>query len=269
MVSFPPCKINLGLHVLRKRSDGYHELETCFYPVQWTDILEIIPSDDFLFETSGNTIPGLAESNLCVKAYMLLKRDFSIGPVKIHLHKVIPTGAGLGGGSSDAANTLRLLNAIFDLKLSIDVMMTYAASLGSDCPFFIQDLAMFGSGRGEVLKPVDLPLAGKYLALLKPEIHVSTANAYAGIAARIPHESLAETLQRPVREWRSHLRNDFEETVFAAHYRLPEIRDMLYRHGALFAGMSGSGSTLFGIFDHRPQFNDLPSDVTLWGGWML
>ncbi|MEJ7645034.1 MAG: 4-(cytidine 5'-diphospho)-2-C-methyl-D-erythritol kinase [Chryseolinea sp.] len=268
MVSFPPCKINLGLHVTRKRSDGYHDLVTCFYPVWWTDVLEVISSDDFSFEISGNSIPGSVESNLCVKAYDLLKNDLGIGPVKIHLHKVIPTGAGLGGGSSDGAHALRILNCVFNLKLSDDALMTYAARLGSDCSFFIQDSPMIGSGRGEILDPVNLSLKGKFLALLKPEIHVSTADAYAGIRPRLPDEKLIDTLRRPVHEWQGHLRNDFEDTVFAIHPLLPQIKEMLYANGALYAAMSGSGSTLFGIFDEAPLLNDLKSDMTIWGAWL-
>jgi 4-diphosphocytidyl-2-C-methyl-D-erythritol kinase len=267
MISFPPSKINLGLHVIRKRNDGYHELETCFYPVPWTDVLEIIQSKEFSFQSSGNIIPGSSADNLCVTAYELLKKDFNLPPVQIHLHKVIPTGAGLGGGSADGAHTLRLLNSIFDLKLSVDVLMNYAARLGSDCSFFVQDLPMFGSGRGEILTPATLSLTGKYIVLLKPDVHVSTAQAYGGIRPRLPHQSLREILSRPIHEWKSHLRNDFEETVFAAHVFLSEIKEMLYANGALYAAMSGSGSTLYGIFDQEPHITGI-SDITTWGNWL-
>ena len=190
MVSFPPCKINLGLNVVSKRSDGYHDIETCFYPVPLTDALEIIKADRFSFTASGNTIPGDAANNLCIKAYELLRRDFNLAPVAIHLHKIIPTGAGLGGGSSDGAHALRLLNVIFDLKLSGEKLKDYALQLGSDCPFFIENKPMFGSGRGEVLRDISLDLSGRFIVLVKPNEHVSTAEAYAGVTPASPSISI-------------------------------------------------------------------------------
>src|SRR5688572_32937619 len=165
MVAFPPCKINLGLSVLSKRADGYHNLETCFYPLPWHDVLEVIPAETFLFTSTGNVVEGKPEDNLCVRAYRLLKEEFDIAPVKIHLHKIIPSGAGLGGGSSDAAYTLRMLNEKFSLDISQQKLMDYAAQLGSDCAFFIQYQAMIGTGRGEVLTPIAISLKGKYLVI--------------------------------------------------------------------------------------------------------
>ena len=181
MVSFPPCKINLGLSVLSKRADGYHNLETCFYPLPWHDVLEVIPAETFLFTSTGNVVEGKPEDNLCVRAYRLLKEEFELDPVNIHLHKIIPSGAGLGGGSSDAAYTLRLLNDIFSLNLDRKTLMEYAARLGSDCAFFIQDSPMLGYRRGEILKEIPLSLNDKFFVVVKPDIHVSTADAFANI----------------------------------------------------------------------------------------
>lgn len=263
MVSFPPCKINLGLNVLRKRSDGYHDIETCFYPIGWSDILEVIPSHAFAFTTSGESIPGELSENLCVRAYHLLQNEFHLPPVHIHLHKILPTGAGLGGGSSDAAWTLRLLNEIFELKLSNEVLSQKAARLGSDCAFFIGDVPMLGTGRGEVLTPIDVSLKGMYLALVKPEVHISTAQAYAGIVPHQPVDSLTEVLKLPFEAWRERLKNDFEQTVFHKFPVVGEVKHALYASGAVYACMSGSGSAVFGIFTDRPQ---LPAfdNATVW-----
>jgi 4-diphosphocytidyl-2-C-methyl-D-erythritol kinase len=254
MVAFPPCKINLGLNVLRKRSDGYHDIETCFYPVPWSDILEVIPSDEFLFSTSGNAIPGEEHDNLCVKAYRMMQAVYSLPPVKIHLHKVIPTGAGLGGGSSDAAWTLRLLNDIFALKLEKDVLREYASRLGSDCSFFIDDIPMIGSGRGEMLAPVKISLKGKYLVIVKPEVHVSTAQAYLGIMPMEPRLRLTDVLGMPMSEWKALLANDFEKTVAVKFPVIGEIKERLYQTGADYASMTGSGSAVYGVFSFKPEF---------------
>lgn len=248
MVVFPHCKINLGLQVISKREDGYHNIETCFYPVPWTDILEIIPSQEFLFTSSGLIIPGKEEENLCIKAYRLLQTHFDLDPVKIHLHKVLPTGAGLGGGSSDAAFALRLLNAVFDLKLTVIQLREFAAQLGSDCSFFIDDKPMLGSGRGERLTDLSLNLKGLYMVLVKPDIHVSTAEAYAGVRPHTPPHTIAEILSLPVAAWREQLINDFEISVFEKYPKIATIKNELYNHGAIYASMSGSGSSVFGIF---------------------
>ena len=238
MVAFPPCKINLGLNVLRKRDDGYHDIETCFYPIPWTDILEVIPSDKFEFTVSGNAIPG--DDNLCVKAYRLLNTP----PAKIHLHKIIPTGAGLGGGSSDAAWTLRLLNDVFQLKLSKDELKKYAAQIGSDCAFFIEDGPMIGTGRGEILRPAKVDLKGKFIVIVKPDVHVSTAEAYSGIVPKGSKLDLSDIRS---------LRNDFEETIFKKYPAIESIKKSLYQAGATYASMSGSGSAVYGIFNDRPS----------------
>lgn len=250
MISFPPCKINLGLHIVSKRPDGYHELETCFYPVSWTDILEILPAENTSFISSGHPIPGNPQDNLCLKAYHLLATAYNLSPVRIHLHKVIPMGAGLGGGSSDGAHTLRLLNTLFELNLSPETLMVYAAKLGSDCAFFTQDQPMLGRGRGEILTPIDVNLKGKYIAMVKPDIHVSTAEAYAHITPSLPRCILTDVLQQPINQWKDLLENDFEASVFRRYPSIEKIKQDLYAHGAVYASMSGSGATVFGIFDN-------------------
>jgi 4-diphosphocytidyl-2-C-methyl-D-erythritol kinase len=250
MVSFPHAKINLGLQVIRKRPDGFHDLETCFYPIPWTDILEIIPVKEFQFSSSGLPIDGDATHNLCVKAYNLLRKDFEIPPVLIHLHKVIPMGAGLGGGSSDAAFTLRQINQSFDLKIPSAKLAEYAAVLGSDCAFFISDEPKFGTGRGDVLTPISVSLKGKFIVVVKPDIHVSTADAFAGIKPKESAGSLKDFLEtNPVSEWKKFLKNDFEETVFKKYPQIENVKQKLYSLGAVYASMSGSGSAVFGLFD--------------------
>lgn len=266
MVSFPPSKINLGLHVTRKRDDGYHELETCFYPVPWRDILEVIKSDTFLFSASGTPIPGDHDHNLCIQAYRLLKDAFGISPVRIHLHKIIPMGAGLGGGSSDAAHTLRLLSNLFDLNLSTDRLMEFAARLGSDCSFFVQDEPMLGTGRGEILSKTDVTLSGKYIVLVKPDIHVSTADAYRGIRPAMPLKSLAEILAQRPGSWKESLTNDFEKSVFGSFPAIADIKTRLYDEGAAYASMSGSGSTVFGLFEEEVSLTHKFRDATVWSG---
>ena len=265
MISFPPCKINLGLNVVSKRSDGYHNLETCFYPIPWTDALEIIPADKFSFSTSGNVIPGNTADNLCVKAYELLKKDFALAPATIHLHKVIPSGAGLGGGSSDAAHTLRLLTRVFNLQLTAEKLNSYALLLGSDCPFFIEDKPMLGSGRGEVLTPVDVKLSGKFIVLIKPEEHISTAEAYAGVTSAKHSTSVKDILEKmPVEKWKNQLKNDFEGSVFGKHPIINGIKQKLYQQGAVYASMSGSGSAVFGLFEKPVDLKNLFPQMIYW-----
>lgn len=268
MVSFPLCKINLGLTILSKRSDGYHDIETIFFPVPWTDILEIIPSTTVLFESSGNPIPGKQEDNLCLKAYHLLKKDFNLPAVKIHLHKIIPTGAGLGGGSSDAAYTLRTLNELFDLKLTPNQLSQYAAQLGSDCSFFCYDGPMLGTGRGELLEAIEINLKGKFLVLVNPDIHVSTAAAYAGVVPHQPDYSLREIVQRPLVEWKNSMKNDFEESIFKIQPAIKKLKDEMYDAGATYASMSGSGSSVFGIFENKIQLPESFSPMTHWSGFL-
>lgn len=266
MISFPPCKINLGLQVVEKRSDGYHNIETCFYPIPWTDILEIIPSDALSFSSTGLAIPGNVDDNLCLKAYQLLQKDFNLQPVKIHLHKILPTGAGLGGGSSDAAHALRLVNQLFNLKLTTSELRAYASQLGSDCAFFIEDKPMLGTGRGEILTETQVSLSGKYIVMVNPEIHVSTASAYAGIKPKPSEKSIEGILQSDPLYWRDNLKNDFEESVFNLHPQIKEIKDQLYHQGALYACMSGSGSTVFGIFNQPVELKNQFKGFMYWSG---
>ncbi len=268
MISFPTCKINIGLQVLNRRADGYHDISTIFYPVPWNDILEIVPSGDFKFTATGLEIPGNHNSNLCIKAYELLRRDYPVGPVHIHLHKIIPMGAGLGGGSSDGAFTLRMLNQIFQLKLTPGQLGHYAAQLGSDCAFFLHDGPMLGQGRGEVLSPLDFFLKGRYLILVIPEIHVPTAEAYRGVHPVSNRKQLTSLIAEPMKHWKTEVENDFEITVFDKHPVIRELKETMYGMGANFASMSGSGSSVFGIFDEETDreqvFNGLPG----WAGWL-
>jgi 4-diphosphocytidyl-2-C-methyl-D-erythritol kinase len=250
MISFAPCKINLGLNIVGKRADGYHDIETCFYPVPWMDIVEVIKATEFGFSASGLRIPGTAKENLVVRAYEVINEDFHTGPVRIHLHKVIPFGAGLGGGSSDAAHIILLLNTIFTLGLNTEQLFDYASRLGSDCAFFIQSQPMTGTGRGDQLSPLKVNLKNKYLVIVKPDVHVPTAAAYAGVHPAKPVASCADVVSSlPVNQWKNHLKNDFEETISVTYPEIRNIRESLYEAGASYAAMSGSGSAVFGIFD--------------------
>ncbi|MEO1053791.1 MAG: 4-(cytidine 5'-diphospho)-2-C-methyl-D-erythritol kinase [Bacteroidota bacterium] len=265
MISFPNAKINLGLNITSKRSDGYHNLETCFYPVQWNDILEILPSEQLQFNSSGIAIPGDGKDNLCLRAYQLLRDDFDIPPVQMHLHKIIPIGAGLGGGSADASFTLKALNDIFELKISDDKLEDYAAKLGSDCPFFIRNKPVMAKGTGNEFSPIGLDLSGKFILLIKPDIHVSTAEAYAGITPREPQKHIADMLMEPIESWKGFLINDFEKGIFKLHPAIAEMKDSLYDDGAIYACMSGSGSSVFGIYDQEPA---LPNGFSSFQHWI-
>lgn len=246
MIVFPHCKINLDLRVLGKRPDGFHDLETIFYPVEIRDALEMIPSDSLSLHITGQDIPGDPGTNLCMRAYDLLKADFtSVRPVSIHLHKQIPMGAGLGGGSADGAFALRLLNRLFRLGLTQEQLLPYAATLGSDCPFFLYDEPCRASGRGEILQPVRLDLSSYQLVLVNPGIHVNTGWAFGQLGAR---DMAAGAALPPIEQWRSAFRNDFEAPVFHAYPEIGRIKDALYAKGAVYASMSGSGSTVFGFF---------------------
>jgi len=254
MVSFPNCKINLGLHILGKREDGFHNLETIFYPVPFRDALEIIPNSnsttEIEFTGTGLTVEGNTEDNLCIKAYYLLKKDFPQLPsVKIHLHKTLPMGAGLGGGSADAAFMLKLLNEKFKLNLSTSQLLNYSLQLGSDCPFFLINKPCFATGRGEVLEEITVDLSAYKMVLINPGIHINTGWAFSNITPALPPKSIKEIIQQPINSWKEALKNDFEVPVFATHPAIKEIKEVLYAQGAAYAAMSGSGSTVFGIFD--------------------
>jgi len=256
VIVFPNAKINLGLNVLRKRSDGFHDIETIFYPVNCRDALELIQqtkSDSIVeFTGTGLLVDTAMQDNLCIKAYQLLKKDHPQLPaVKIHLHKAIPIGAGLGGGSADAAFMLKLLNDKFKLNLSTAQLRDYALELGSDCPFFIINKPCFATGRGEMLKEISLNLSAYKIVLVNPGIHINTAWAFSQVSPALPGRSVKEIIQQPVETWKNELTNDFETPVFSAHPEIKDIKEELYRQGALYASMSGSGSTVFGIFGHQ------------------
>ncbi|WP_106531104.1 4-(cytidine 5'-diphospho)-2-C-methyl-D-erythritol kinase [Chitinophaga niastensis] len=249
MIVFPNCKINLGLHVTNRRADGFHDLETVFYPLSVNDALEVISPGTLQFGSSGIAVPGNAHDNLCLKAFHLLQKDFPTLPrVNIHLHKHIPIGAGLGGGSADAAFMLQLLNNKSQLGLSEAQLIDYAAQLGSDCPFFIANKPCYATGRGEVLEPITLDLSGYSFLLVHPGIHVSTSWAFKQLTPQLPAYALREKIQLPVAAWKGVISNDFEEPVFQAHPVLAGIKEKMYMGGAVYATMSGSGSAVVGIF---------------------
>ncbi len=252
MISFPNAKINLGLHVVEKRQDGYHNLETIFYPVQLKDALEIVEANQFTFTSSGLKIDRAAEHNLVVKAYQLLKADFKLPPIKIHLHKVIPFGAGLGGGSSDAAFMLKMLNELFELNLSVAQLESYAGRLGADCPFFIKNKAVYAQGIGDQFSPIELDLKGYHIVIIKPPIAVSTFEAYGGIKPKVSKFDLTQINSIPVSDWKEYMLNDFEEVVFKTYPEIAKTKGVLYENGAVYSSMSGSGSAVFAIFDHLP-----------------
>lgn len=258
MITYPNAKINLGLNIVEKRPDGYHNLETIFYPINLQDALEVTELEneegEYKLKVSGVPIEGDAENNLVVKAYRLLKKDFpDMSPINIHMFKHIPTGAGLGGGSADAAFMIKLLNEKFNLKLSIEKMEEYAAILGADCAFFIQNKPVFASGIGNIFENITLSLKGYYIVLVKPDIFVSTKDAFSHITPMHPNQSLKEIIRMPVETWRATMKNDFEESVFQKYPEIAAIKDKLYDMGAIYASMSGSGSSVFGIFQEQVE----------------
>ncbi len=253
MISFPNAKINLGLNIVSKREDGYHNIESGFYPIPWQDSLEVIEANSFSFQAYGLSIPADTQTNLCIKAYEILKRDFDIPPVCIHLLKQIPIGAGLGGGSSDGAFTLKLINDLFQLALSYKQLETYALQLGSDCPFFIKNLPAIATGRGEQLSTCDLNLSGYHLAIHNPGIHISTKKAYVGVSAKEPKDCVKKTLLQDIETWRDRLKNDFEASIFPNYPEIENLKATMYNAGAQYASMTGSGSTVFGLFEEMPK----------------
>ena len=257
MIIFPNAKINIGLNIVSRRPDGYHNLETIFYPVNIKDALEVITSDVFKFQSSGLEIPGRVEDNLCVKGYNLLKKDFGLPPVKIHLHKHIPIGAGLGGGSADAAFFIRLLNQHFGIGLTDDQMMAYARQLGADCAFFIQNKPVFAFDKGDEIEPIKLDLSAYKIIVVMPAVHVSTAEAYSGVKPGPAKESLMELISYPVNEWKNFIKNDFETNIFKNYPEIRGVKAALYEAGAIYASMSGSGASVFGIFDKTPDLGEL------------
>lgn len=257
MIIFPNCKINLGLNITEKRSDSYHNIETIFYPIPLEDALEIVPSykDSTTFSISGIEISGNLEQNLVMKAYRLLERDFNLPTVQIFLLKNIPFGAGLGGGSSDAAFTLKLLNELFSLNLDIIVLKKYSSKLGADCAFFIENRPMLATGIGDILEPIQINLKGYWILIVKPPFSVSTQEAYAGVQPQKKDKSLKELISAPITEWKNLIFNDFEKHIFQKYPKIEAIKQKMYVHQALYASMSGSGSAVYGIFDNEPNIS--------------
>ena len=269
MIAFPNCKINIGMHVLSKREDGFHSIETIFLPLKnLKDILEIKESDQIFFSCTGLGSEYLTNNNLCLKAYELLKVDYTLPSIKMHLHKCIPTSAGLGGGSSDAAFTLLLLNKFFQLNISIKSLERYAAMLGSDCALFIQNRVAFGKGKGDKLSSITIPqLQNKYIYIIKPNVFIKTAEAYSHVKPTLSHPSLKSLIKKPISSWKDTITNDFEHYYFNRFPVLAEIKQLLYTHGALYASMTGSGSAMYGIFDYMPEnMRALPLSYFQWKG---
>lgn len=263
MITFPNAKINLGLHITEKRPDGYHNLETVFYPIPLDDALEIhllnSPSNcKYALHLSGIEVTGKVEDNLVVKAYLLLDKNFQLPPIDIHLFKHIPSGAGLGGGSADAAYMLKLLNERFSLNLTVEQLERYAATLGADCAFFIRNQPTFAEGIGNIFSPIPLSLTGYQLVVVKPDIFVSTREAFSQIKPHRPEYSLRESLSHPIEEWKESVVNDFEASVFPQYPAIKEIKKELYRQGAAYASMSGSGSSVFGLFKTEGAISLIP-----------
>lgn len=258
MILYPNAKINLGLFVTEKRSDGFHNIETIFYPLEGlSDILEVVLSQDNKseFTFSGLSINCEPKDNIIQKAYNLIDADFGLPPLKVHLHKIIPFGAGLGGGSSDAAFMLKAINVLCGLKLSTSELEEYASKIGSDCAFFIRNKPVFAYGRGELFEEVNLSLSNYYIALIKPEIFVSTADAYALIKPKSSAINLRK-LSDNIQDWKDVLVNDFEEGIFSKYPEINEIKSYLYDLGAIYSSMSGSGSSVYGIFKDKPNINN-------------
>ena len=270
MIYFSPAKINLGLQILARREDGFHNLRSVMVPIGLCDILEINQQSGndapLLFSRSGLPLEDDPERNLCVRAWKLMAAERHLPGVAIHLHKQIPVGAGLGGGSSNASTVLKALNSLPGTPVPEKRMEDLAARLGSDCPFFLHDVPMLMEGRGEILNRVELSLKGHYLVVLFPGIHISTAEAYAAVTPSVPPIHLKELIALPVSQWKHSVVNDFEKSAFALHPLLQELKEALYRAGALYASMSGSGSSLYGIFGTPPELPGDLRDLVIWNG---
>jgi 4-diphosphocytidyl-2-C-methyl-D-erythritol kinase len=249
MLAFANAKINLGLNVIEKRPDGYHNLETVFYPVKLYDGIEITDAEETFCEIRGIAVPGDTTDNICLKAYHLLNKDFDLPAQQITLLKNIPVGAGLGGGSADAAFLIKLVNTKFELGLTVAQMEDYARVLGADCPFFIENQPVYAEGRGDQFSQVNIDLSPYFMVLVKPPAHVSTADAFGGLNPVRPGVNIKEILKLPVTEWKGNLKNDFEDTIFLKYPEISQVREDLYHAGATFALMSGSGSSVFAIFE--------------------
>ncbi|HVA98861.1 MAG TPA: 4-(cytidine 5'-diphospho)-2-C-methyl-D-erythritol kinase [Bacteroidia bacterium] len=257
MIVFPNAKINIGLNIIEKRSDGFHNIESIFYPIGLCDILEVVknnlPSGEskINFSSSGILIPGNTQENLCVKAFYLLDKIYTLSSVNVHLHKIIPIGAGLGGGSSDAVFLMKALNELFDLKISEKEMQQFATQLGSDCSFFVKNEPVFAEQKGEVHTDISLDLSNFYCVLVYPKIHINTAFAYSETIPKKNIFELRKEILNPVKEWKKNIFNDFESSVFKNHTEIKSIKEKLYELGASYVSMSGSGSAVYGIFEKK------------------
>jgi 4-diphosphocytidyl-2-C-methyl-D-erythritol kinase len=257
MIVFPNAKINIGINITSRRTDGYHNIETIFYPVKIFDALEVLPGNKLTFHSSGLDIPGMAEDNLCVKGYHLISRVYKLPPLNIHLHKHLPIGAGLGGGSADVAFFIKLLNEQFNLKMTTDQMLDYARQLGADCAFFIENKPLFAFEKGDQFESISVDLSKYHIVLVMPPTHVSTGEAYSGVKPAPVKDSLYELIAEPLGEWRKLIKNDFEESVFKNHPVIRGVKAALYEAGAIYASMSGSGASVFGIFNEKPDLSAL------------
>lgn len=270
MIVYPNAKINLGLHVVEKRADGFHNIETVFYPVGWKDVLEVVPDDSqksgVTFSSTGIPIPGAVEENLCVRAYNLISKDYPMPAVKVHLHKMIPMGAGLGGGSSDAAFFIRAINDLFELNLAWGELHHYAKQLGADCSFFITNKPVFAEGKGDELEPTSVSLKDWFVLIVYPNIHVSTADAYVGITPQKREISLEKIIEAPIAEWKDVLKNDFEKKVFEKFDDIAKLKNKMYDCGATYASMSGSGSAVYGIFEKEIDLSEKFPGCLTWSG---
>lgn len=268
MICFPNCKINLGLSIIAKRHDGFHNLETIMYPLKLNDILEIVVATDgqFDFNSTGINISGDLADNLVVRAYDLLKAEYKLAAVKIHLHKIIPIAAGLGGGSSDAAFTIKTLNKLFNLGLSVSTMQAHARELGADCPFFIENKAVVASEKGDRFETIALNLNNYYFTIIQPKIHISTPAAYSWIKPKPIKPGIKYLLDKPIEKWKYDLTNDFEEEVFIRYVEIQQIKDTLYHMGAIYASMSGSGSAVYGIFKKAVCLTNKFPEYFCWTG---
>lgn len=266
MIAFPNAKINIGLNITEKRTDGFHNIETIFYPIGISDILEINKSDkDFIYNNSGLSVEnGKLESNLCYKAYQLLNKDFQLPNINLHLHKIIPFGSGLGGGSSDASFTLKALNELFHLKLDNFQLKRYAEQIGSDCAIFIDNKPAYATERGNKLEFIDLNLKGYYIVLVHPAIHVNTGLAYSKSKPKKTEIKLNELIKKPIQEWKDFIFNDFESIIFPDHPEIKHIKNRLYNSGAVYAAMSGSGSSVYGIFEKDIDEQNLFKEYFSW-----
>lgn len=258
MICFPNAKINLGLNIVSKRADGYHNIETIFYPIDLKDALEVLPSEGsapYRLFSSGIDVGANSDNNLVIKAFNLMREERLIPNIDIHLLKKIPSGAGLGGGSADGAFMLNLLNQTFSLGFSHNQLHQFAVRLGADCAFFLKNKPAFATGIGDKLESIELSLQQYYIVLIKPNIFVSTKDAYSQIVPKQPQLSLKEIVQMPIAEWRNYMHNDFETSVFEQHPTIAQIKQTLYHQGALYASMSGSGTSVYGFFDKKPLLN--------------